>query len=215
MTDTEFELPLFPLERVVLFPSMPLPLRIFEERYKVMIGACQVTDQVFGVMLIRSGAEVGEPAVPERVGCTARMLRIDRLPDGQMNIFSVGEQRFRLLGPPRVMPEGYLVADARLLAEPPSADVPASLVAAVLAELETYQAALLARAGQSDKKPPEPPSDALRLSFWVGGTLHVHPRERQQLLEIDDLEERLRAELTLLRRENQPAAKTIGPFSVN
>ena len=122
MSDVERELPLFPLEQVVLFPGMPLPLRIFEERYKVMIGACQVTDQTFGVLLIRSGREVGEPAVPERVGCTARMLSIDRLPDGQMNILSVGEQRFRLLGPARAMPEGYLVGDVRLLPDP-SAEV--------------------------------------------------------------------------------------------
>jgi Lon protease-like protein len=215
MSETERELPLFPLEQVVLFPGMPLPLRVFEERYKVMIGACQVTDQTFGVVLIRSGSEVGAPAVPERVGCTARMLRIDRLPDGQMNIFSVGEQRFRLLGPARAMPEGYLVADVRMLADPPSPDVPPALVADVLAELSTYQAALLERAGQWEKRPPpEPPSDPQRLSFWVGGTLHVHPRERQQLLELDDVAERLRAELTLLNRENQPAAKTIGPFSL-
>ena len=67
MTDAERVLPLFPLDQVVLYPGMSLPLRIFEPRYKVMIGACQVTDQLFGVLLIRSGSEVGAPAEPERV----------------------------------------------------------------------------------------------------------------------------------------------------
>ena len=113
MTQTERVLPLFPLEQVVLFPGMSLPLHIFEERYKVMIGACQVTDQLFGVLLIKNGSEVGAPAQPERVGCTARMLRIDRLPDGRMTILTIGEQRFRLQGPARVMSEGYLVGDIR------------------------------------------------------------------------------------------------------
>src|SRR6266536_3334054 len=107
MTESERVLPLFPLEQVVLFPGMSLPLRIFEERYKVMIGACQVTDQLFGVLLIRRGREVGTPAQPERVGCTARMVRVDRLPDGRMTILTIGEVRLRLLGPPRVMPEVY------------------------------------------------------------------------------------------------------------
>src|ERR1700730_14324852 len=111
MTESERVLPLFRLEQVVLYPGMALPLRIFEERYKVMIGACQVTDQLFGVLLIRRGSEVGETAQPERVGCTARMLRIDRHPDGQMIILNIGEQRFRLVGPPRVEPEGYLVGE--------------------------------------------------------------------------------------------------------
>src|SRR5688572_17020274 len=138
MSETEREMPLFPLEQVVLFPGMPLPLRVFEERYKVMIGACQVTDQIFGVLLIRSGREVGEPAVPERVGCTARMLRIDRLPDGQMNILTVGEQRFHLLGPARTMPEGYLAGDVRLLLDAP-ADVPPDLVTGVADEFRKYE----------------------------------------------------------------------------
>src|SRR5258708_14081655 len=103
MTDLERVLPLFPLDQVVLYPGMSLPLRIFEERYKVMIGACQVTDQLFGVLLIRSGSEVGEPARPERVGCTARMVRVDRVPDGRMVILTVGVQRFPLQGRAPVM----------------------------------------------------------------------------------------------------------------
>src|SRR6266571_7748271 len=128
MLEFERVLPLFPLERVVLFPGMSLPLRIFEERYKVMIGACQVTDQVFGVLLIRSGSEVGAPAIPERVGCTARMLRVDRLPDGRMTILTIGEQRFRLQGPARVMSEGYLVGDVRLLPDQATEPIAAGLV---------------------------------------------------------------------------------------
>src|ERR1700682_3703511 len=141
MTESERVLPLFPLEQVVLFPGMSLPLHIFEERYKVMIGACQVTDQVFGVLLIRNGTEVGAPAQPERVGCTARMLRIDRLPDGRMTILTIGEQRFRLDGPPRVMSEGYLVGDVQFLPDSPSAPIAGDLVSRVADEFGKYQTA--------------------------------------------------------------------------
>jgi Lon protease-like protein len=218
MTETERVLPLFPLEQVVLYPGMSLPLRIFEERYKVMIGACQVTDQLFGVLLIRRGREVGEPALPERVGCTARMLRVDRLPDGQMAILNIGEQRFRLVGPPRVMPEGYLVGDVRLLDDAGGTTaVPAELLASVREEFGKYQAATLEMSGrrQESGAAPELVADPVRVSYRIAASLHVHPRERQQLLEIDDVAARLQEELALLRRENQPARSTIGPFSVN
>jgi ATP-dependent Lon protease len=216
VTAADGVLPLFLLEQVVLYPGMSLPLRIFEERYKFMIGACQVTDQVFGVLLIRSGSEVGAPATPERVGCTARMLRIDRLPDGQMNIWTVGEQRFRLNGPSRVVPEGYLVGDVQILRDEPVTAPPGDLVARVSAEFQKYQAAALAMSGRTQPtSPPPPPTDPLRLSYWVASTLHVHPRERQQLLEMDDVASRLQTELELLRRENRAAPGTIGPFSVN
>ena len=216
MTEHERLLPLFPLEQVVLFPGMSLPLHIFEERYKVMIGACQVTDQLFGVLLIRSGSEVGAPAQPQRVGCTARMLRIDRLPDGRMTILTIGEQRFRLQGPARVMSEGYLVGDVRLLPDQVTEPVAPDLVATLAEEFGKYQMAALNMSGTFETaKPPGLPADPLRLSYQVASTLHIHPRERQQLLELDDVASRLQQELTLLRRENRPAARTIGPFSVN
>jgi Lon protease-like protein len=216
VTAADGVLPLFPLDQVVLYPGMSLPLRIFEERYKIMIAACQVTDQLFGVLLIRSGSEVGAPATPERVGCTARMLRIDRLPEGQMNIWTVGEQRFRLTGPSRVTPDGYLIGDVQLLEDSPGTAVPQDLVSRVGAEFEKYQAAVLAMSQRREPTtPPAPPTDPLRLSYWVASTLHVHPRERQQLLEMDDVASRLRAELDLLKRENRAAPGTIGPFSVN
>jgi Lon protease-like protein len=213
MRERERELPLFPLEQVVLFPGMSLPLRIFEERYKVMIGACQVTDQLFGVTLIRSGREVGEPAEPERVGCTARMVRVDRLPDGRIHILTIGEQRFRLLGPVRVTPEGYLVGDAQLLAEKPDPVVAEELVSSVSAEYTRYQQATLSLAGRPEPmNPPELPADPVRLSYRIAATLFVDPRERQRLLETDEVASRLQQELVLLKRE---MPRTIGPFSMN
>src|SRR5215831_4927249 len=159
------ELPLFPLEQVVLFPGMSLPLRVFEDRYKVMIGACQVTDQRFGVVLIRSGREVGDPAEPEQVGCTARMVRVDRIPDGRMHILTVGEQRFRLMGPARVMPEGYLVGDVQILEEE-AGSVEAKLLTNVRHEFTRYQQAVLGLTGRMDPlTAAELPSDPVRLSY--------------------------------------------------
>jgi Lon protease-like protein len=206
-------LPLFPLEQVVLFPGMSLPLRVFEDRYKVMIGACQVTDQRFGVVLIRSGREVGDPAEPEQVGCTARMVRIDRIPDGQMHVLTIGEQRFRLQGPPRVMPEGYLVGDVRMLPDAPTGSIDDGLVASVAQEFTRYQQAVLGLTGRGDPvRAPELPKDPVRLSYRIAATLMVEPRERQGLLETDEVAQRLQQELMLLKRE---MPKTIGPFSLN
>jgi ATP-dependent Lon protease len=210
MSESERVLPLFPLEQVVLFPGMSLPLRIFEERYKVMIGACRVTDQLFGVVLIRSGAEVGDPAEPEHVGCTARMMRVDRVPDGRMNILTIGEQRFRLVAPARVLPEGYLVGDVRLLEDEQRANVRADLLADIREEFTRYQASTLGVSRPRD--PPELPKDPVRLSYRIASTLYVDPRERQRLLEMDDVATRLQHELLLLKRE---MPKTIGPFSLN
>lgn len=210
---TQRVLPLFPLEQVVLFPGMSLPLRIFEERYKVMIGACQVTDQLFGVVLIRSGLEVGEPAEPEHTGCTARMVRVDRIPDGRMHILTIGEERFRLTGPARTMPEGYLVADVELLPEPTSVSVDTELIGKVRAQFARYQQAILGLTGRGDPvSAPELPSDPVKLSYRIASTLYVDPHERQKLLETDEVGARLQQELELLKRE---MPRTIGPFSLN
>jgi len=81
------KIPLFPLG-VVLLPEVLLPLHIFEERYKTMIGECLDMDQEFGVIYC-IGAEM------ESKGCTARVVRvIKQYPDGRMDILTKGERRF-------------------------------------------------------------------------------------------------------------------------
>jgi len=87
---------LFPLQSV-LFPGMRMPLHIFEERYKTMIRQCIEEDAPFGVLLIRVGAEAGGAAVPYGVGTTARISQVEYLDDGRMNIFTMGERRFRIV----------------------------------------------------------------------------------------------------------------------
>ena len=178
-----------------------------------MIGACQVTDQRFGVVLIRSGSEVGATAEPERVGCIAHMVQVDRLPDGRMSILTVGEQRFRLVGAARVMPDGYLIGSAQLNGESTGGSVPPGLVDEVAREFTRYQQATLALSGRGEvTKPSAMPTDPVQLSYRVAAAMPVPPAEQQRLLEIDDVGLRLRQELEMLKRE---MPRTIGPFSLN
>lgn len=84
-------IPLFPLD-AVLFPGTVLPLHIFEERYREMIGECLKEKNVFGVVR----AEQDQMAL---VGCTAKILRVvERYPDGKMDILCGGERRFEIEG---------------------------------------------------------------------------------------------------------------------
>ena len=64
--------PVFPLQ-TVLFPGSLLPLRIFEVRYMDMAKACLKEGSPFAVCLIKEGSEVGAPALPEPIGCLARI----------------------------------------------------------------------------------------------------------------------------------------------
>ena len=79
------KLPLFPL-RTVLFPGMPLALHIFEDRYKEMMRRCIERSSPFGVVLIKHGDEVGPAAEPYAIGCTARVVQVEPLPEGRMNL---------------------------------------------------------------------------------------------------------------------------------
>src|SRR5215471_4610884 len=90
------EIPVFPLPNLVLFPHIVVPLHIFEERYKAMINGCIERSEVFGLVLLRSGAEEESEETIHRVGVTARIVEVERLDEGRMNILCEGERRFRI-----------------------------------------------------------------------------------------------------------------------
>ena len=85
----EFLLPLFPL-KVVLFPRTEIPLHIFEERYKEMIGECLEQRSEFGIVLLLDEGLAS-------IGCTAAVKQVIRkFEDGRMDILVRGQRRFEL-----------------------------------------------------------------------------------------------------------------------
>ena len=92
-----YQIPLFPLN-TVLFPGMPLHLHIFEEHYRKMIHKCIEDNELFGVVLIKSGVEaLGPLADPYPIGCTAKLINVEKIREGRMNITALGQERFRVL----------------------------------------------------------------------------------------------------------------------
>lgn len=211
------ELPLFPLN-TVLFPSLPLPLHIFEERYKLMIGTCAVTDRQFGVCLIKEGVEVGGPAEPYEIGTLARIAEIERMPDGRMNLMTFGVTRFRILS--MVQREPYLIGRVELL-EGPAEQTDQEIVLDVADRLLSYLQ--LVRGVQRLPNRDDLISDVDRLSYLVAATLNIPPATRQELLEVDSTATRLREVRAMLRRESENArlfgqpvsGPMAGPFSLN
>ena len=106
------DLPLFPLN-VVLYPGMSLPLRVFEERYKQMMNRCLEGDMTFGVVLIKSGKEVGGAAMPFEIGTVARIMDVVPQGGGRMLVSAVGEEVFRIVNIQQITP--YMVGSIEVL----------------------------------------------------------------------------------------------------
>ncbi len=185
MTETETaELPLIPLQ-TVLFPGGRLPLRIFEQRYMDMAKACLRDGTSFGVCLIREGREVGQPALPEAVGCIARIVEWDMPQLGLLQVVARGERRFRIRGR-RVQADGLALAGAELLDYESDAplDAQADLCARVLRRMVDAAPAGLV------ELPPRYDS-----SVWVSARLAellpLSLASKQRLLEMADARDRL------------------------
>jgi Lon protease-like protein len=194
-------LPLFPLN-TVLFPSMVFPLHIFEERYKLMVNNCLAQDKPFGVVLIYAGNEAGGPAIPHPVGTVARIANWEWLPDGRMNILTVGERRFRIVD--FAKPElPYLEGLIEYWDDEPAdhTDLP-TLKNRVRRSFVDYLTLIMSLADQAlPISQLQLPDDMTMLSYHIASNLQIEMNERQELLEESSAVARLKRELTLLRRE--------------
>lgn len=194
------EIALFPLN-TVLFPGMPLPLHIFEERYKLMISRCVERQQPFGVVLIRTGEEIGPGATLYDIGTTAHITQVEELPGGRMNINTLGYKRFRIMEVRHDEPYlTGLVEDFPLENEQSSA---AEQVASRMTPvLQTYLD-IFASIGNVDLEMDQLPDDPTTLAFLTAIILRTPMQDKQELLAKSDLVELLRAEYRILHRESQ------------
>jgi Lon protease-like protein len=167
-------LPLFPLD-VVLFPGIPLPLHIFEPRYKEMIGECLAQHRPFGVV------RAVEQGLAE-VGCTAEIITVVKeYPDGRMDLVSEGRSRFEVV---RVNEERSFLRAEILLID----DEPGSTPGEARAKAIQLHAELLAIAGAKQDLSTADPS---LLSFYLAGSLPLDLDFKQKLLGLRSEPQRL------------------------
>jgi Lon protease-like protein len=193
-------LPLFPLSHVLL-PGMPLPLHIFEPRYRRLLEDVRSADSYgsFGVIALRSGSEVGPNAELDlaEVGTVAEIIEAQPYPDGASDLLTIGSRRFRVHA---LLSDGtpYLRAEVEWLEERDGDvdDAHALLARRLYLSLCNELGELTGRA-----RDDELPSDANLLSYHLAGQLPLRAEDRQVLLAEPTAADRLRAEIGLLRRE--------------
>jgi len=169
-------LPLFPLE-VVLFPGVPLPLHIFEPRYKEMIGECLANSAPFGVV------RVLEEGIAE-VGCTAEITTVTKeYPDGRMDLVAEGRKRFEVLE--LNQERSFLRAEVLMVPDEPDVAAEAERVRAIEFHLQ-----ILSLAGAVQDLSA---ADQSMLSFYLAGSLPLDLDFKQKLLVMRSERERIGA----------------------
>lgn len=170
-------LPLFPLD-VVLLPGTPLPLHIFEPRYREMISECLDRSQHFGVLR-------GKEQDLAEIGCTAEILTVTKkYPDGRMDIVTEGRARFEVLH--LNQERSFLQAEVLYLHDEPDVASPQEIAQAVKLHGE-----IMTLAGAEPEKSFE--VDEGLLSFHLAGSLPLDLDFKQALLMMKSEAERLRA----------------------
>ncbi len=170
-------LPLFPLD-VVLFPGTPLPLHIFEPRYKEMVSECLDRKKLFGVVRAK------EEGVAE-IGCTAEIITVaKKYPDGRMDILTEGRERFEVM---QVNQErAFLQAEVLYLQ-----DEPGTATAEEIAQALKLQGEIVRLAGTEPASPSE--IETSPLSFNLIASLPLDLDFKQTLLAMKSEAERMQA----------------------
>ena len=189
MPEPEQILPLFPLN-VVLFPRAPLPLHIFEQRYRRMVARALEGEGLFGVVCTTGGGAA-------RTGCCAKIVKIvKRYDDGRMDILTVGVRRFRIA---RVLrEESYLQAHVRYFGDDAAADLPELVDRCLRLFHDIYETT----PGNLPRHELER-SSATVVSFYVAYFSDLALPHKQRLLELTNPEARLRQIHAALRKRQR------------
>lgn len=187
-------LPLFPLE-IVLLPEEPLPLHIFEDRYKEMIGEClrakeeNAGQQEFGVVLARDKGM-------QTTGCSAKIVNVTRrYPDGRMDILAIGVRRFEILYTNQE--RAFLRAGVEFYDDDEGSDTPPEVDAARAIELFRD---IVQRLHKTPDMPIHLPRPYRHLSFRIAAPLPLDLEFKQQLLTLRNEPERLRQTMRVIEK---------------
>ena len=160
-------LPIFPLE-VVLLPQTVLPLHIFEERYKLMLGEAIQHHSEFGIVLSHESSLLN-------IGCSASVEKVvRRYPDGRLDILAMGRRRFEILFVDEKKP--YLQAGVVFFDDDPDTAPAQAALQEMVRLFERTSGFLPAQATEP------PPLDKNVTSFQIAGALPLDPEMKQNLL---------------------------------
>lgn len=205
MSELQKHLPIFPLN-VVLFPNAVLPINVFEDRYKTMVRHCLDGDSRFGIALIKSGTEVGDPAEPYHVGTVANIKRVDQMENGRILLGVKGGSRFRITELTQIHP--YLEGAVEVLNDDEQATVTDQDIENTR-QLATQYVRLLLGIRGGWVREVEMPSDPCDLSFFVSAMVQVGLPEKQALLEELSVEKRINAGRQIMDRESVALRKKV------
>ena len=196
------ELPLFPLPEVVLFPTRPLPLHIFEFRYRIMMNTILESDRRFGVLSI--DPTTGKIA---EYGCCAEIVHFERLKDDRMKMLTLGQQRFHVLDYVREKP--YRVGLVEWIEDESTGEDLRPMTEEVESLLQDVVRLSAKLTNQKIELPDDLPGLPRELSYWVASNLYGVAAEQQELLEMKNTLRRLsREKEILLSTRNHLAART-------
>jgi Lon protease-like protein len=183
--------PLFPLPNVVLFPDVPLPLHVFEPRYRALVTDALSSHRTIGMALLKPGYEAdyhGRPPIYP-IGCSGSIVREERLDDGRYNIVLHGRERFRIVEEQQGAP--YRLALVEPLSEPARDD----------GTLDRLGEQVLAAVGRMAGAPSVVVQGEVSTAALVNGLcqeLDLPAVEKLDLLACDSLESRARRLVELL-----------------
>jgi Lon protease-like protein len=196
-------LPLFPLS-LVLLPAMPLPLRVFEERYKEMMADILPSHSEFGVVFAKDDGIVN-------IGCTAVVDRIlNRYDDGRLDLVAVGQRRFLINALDQE--KSYLRADVEYFNDEDASEVPADLREKAR---DAYR--LLLKLGDSDGVSDDLKFELSRMSFQLARFIDDFDK-RQTVLSLRSEVERLEYLVRVvpeyvIQHQRTALAKRVGPLN--
>lgn len=180
-------LPQFPLG-TVLFPSMVLPLHVFEPRYRALVHHILDGDRTFGVVMIERGHETGGEDQRSALGTVARVVEAEEFPDGRWALITVGTQRFRVTD--WLPDDPYPRAEVELWPDDDGDDVDDEAVDRLVSKFHRCMA-LASEAGVDVGGVPDAFDGAELATMQMSALLPVGPFDKQRLLAAGGTQERM------------------------